>query len=125
ARLDQARFSQLVADLDHDEFAVREKATQELESLGDLVVSALGKALEDRPSLEVRRRIENVLQKWDDPPPLGEKLREVRAIEVLEYIGTLDARKLLAELAQGVDSARLTKDAKAALARSTEQTSGR
>jgi WD40 repeat protein len=125
ARFDPEWFSRLVTDLDHEEFAVREKASRELKSLGELVTPALGKVLESRPSPEVRRRVEDVLQKLDNSVPPGEPLRGVRAIEVLEHIGTPDARKLLAELAEGADGSRLTRDAKAALARSTERSSGR
>jgi hypothetical protein len=44
-------------------------------------------------------------------------LRQLRALEVLERIGTLEARALLAKLAMGGEGAALTEHAKAALAR--------
>jgi RNA polymerase sigma factor (sigma-70 family) len=107
----------LLAGLDRDQFDEREKATHELEELGEQAASTLRKALEDRPSPELRRRAEALLEKLNGPVPPGERLRGVRAVEVLEHIGTPEARKLLADLSDGAAGARLTEDAKAALAR--------
>ena len=45
------------------------------------------------------------------------RLRALRAVEVLEYIGTTEAKKLLMALAQGAAEARLTREAKASLKR--------
>jgi hypothetical protein len=52
-----------------------------------------------------------VQAQWD----AGER-RLSRSVEVLDYPNTLDARKLLTELAGGAPAARLTPEAKAALA---------
>jgi RNA polymerase sigma factor (sigma-70 family) len=119
------RMAQLLAHLDSGEFDEREKATRELEDLAELAVPALNKALEARPSLETRRRAEALLQKLDGPVASGQRLRGVRAIEVLEYIGTPEARKLLMLLAEGADASRVTRDAKAALTRLAERSSSR
>ncbi|HJT78769.1 MAG TPA: WD40 repeat domain-containing protein, partial [Gemmataceae bacterium] len=54
APADPRRLGRLVADLDSDEFAVREKAGDELERLGGLAGPALRQALHGQPSLEVR-----------------------------------------------------------------------
>ncbi len=49
------------------------------------------------------------------PIASGETLRRLRAISVLEKIGTPDARRVLEQLASGLEGARETRDAKAAL----------
>jgi len=46
---------------------------------------------------------------------MGHRLRELRAVEVLEYAANPDARALLADLARGVPEAGVTRAAKAAL----------
>jgi hypothetical protein len=48
------RLARLLADLDSDRFADRDKATRELEKLGRLAEPALRRLLADPPSLEVR-----------------------------------------------------------------------
>ena len=63
------------------------------------------------------RRIEELLKKIEDGAVSGERLREVRALEVLEGLGTPEARKLLEELAKGAADAALTQEAKASLER--------
>jgi WD40 repeat protein len=113
--------AQWVADLGHDEFAERDQATQELEKLDTLAAPALRKALANQPELEARRRIEALLRKLDGPVSSPELLRGLRTIEVLEHIGTPQARQVVAALAEGAPAARLTKDAKAALERLTKR----
>lgn len=115
ARAD-AQVAQLIRDLDGNEFAVRERATEKLAELGDLVKPALRKLLEGNPSLEVRRRIEPLItarERLTSP----EKVRCWRAIELLEHIGTPEARALLAKLATGAPEALLTRTAQGAIAR--------
>src|SRR5262249_55496837 len=114
------RLSRLLSDLDSERFEVREKATQDLEALGELVESAIRQTLEGQPSLEVRRRAEALLQRLEGPVTSPESLRLLRAVEVLEHCGTPDARRLLAALAEGA-ACRPTREAKAALARLTRR----
>jgi WD40 repeat protein len=105
--------TRLIADLDASDFAAREKATAELGRLADLAEPALRIVLVGQPSAEVRRRVERLL---DAPMPPGQ-LQELRAVEVLEAIGTPAARRLLEALARGTEEARLTRDSTAALQR--------
>jgi hypothetical protein len=107
----------LLAGLDSERFEVRKKALAELQKLGDAARPALRKALDSKPSAEVRRQAERLLAEFDGPPSAPEQVRLVRAVEVLEWLGTAGARKQLELLAKGETEARLTREAKAALQR--------
>ncbi len=56
AVLDGARLMKLIADLDDEDFAVREKATKELEQAGDQAEPELRKVLKGKSSAEVIQR---------------------------------------------------------------------
>src|SRR5262249_60090357 len=107
----------LTARLDDDDSAAREAATAELAGLGDVAWLALRKAQQGMTSPEQRQRLAYLLEKLGDPAPSPGRLRDARALEVLEQIGTQEARDVLAALAKGAPSARLTRDARAAPAR--------
>ena len=109
--------ARLVADLDAAEFATREQASRELEEMGELTAGWLRKALETQPSPELRTRVNGLLAKLENGLLTGERLREARAVEVLERISTPDARQLLEKVAAGAPEALLTREAKASLAR--------
>jgi RNA polymerase sigma factor (sigma-70 family) len=89
----QKQVERLLADLDDEAFAVRQKAETELEKMGDAIEPALRKALEGKPPLEVRRRIEKLLEKITAVS--GERLRTLRALEALEQMNTPEARRLI------------------------------
>ncbi len=114
---DPRRVAELITDLDSKKFEVRQKATVELEKHGDLSAGALRQLLERTPSLELRRRAEQILEKLDGPFTSPDRLRAIRGVEVLEHIGTPEAQRVLAELARGMPGTDLTEGAKAALAR--------
>jgi hypothetical protein len=105
-----ARF---LADLDGEDFAARDKAMPELDKLGDSAAADFHKALAGKPSLEVKRRIEQLLEAQGGK----EHVRMVRALEALERIGTREARSLCEKLAGGVAEARVTREAQATLQR--------
>jgi RNA polymerase sigma factor (sigma-70 family) len=109
--------SKVVADLDNDDFGVRERAVKELERLGDLAVPCLSQTLEKNPSPEVRRRIEHLLASIDKSHQSLPHLRLVRAVEILERIGNSAARAVLQKVASGAPEASLTKEVKASLER--------
>jgi WD40 repeat protein len=107
------RIKQLVADLDSAEYAVRQAATKELEQIGLAAEPAMRGALANRPGLEMRRRLEGLLEKLE----LTGRVRVPRAVSVLEQVGTPSARQALEELAKGAPESRLTQEARSSLGR--------
>lgn len=63
------RIRQLIRQLDDDDFEVREQATQELTGIGPAAGPALRSALGAAKSLEVRCRLERVLEKIKNSLP--------------------------------------------------------
>ncbi|MBI2933760.1 MAG: hypothetical protein HYY16_19120 [Planctomycetes bacterium] len=99
---DENRIRRFILDLDHDDIQVRDQAAAELQKLGPTVAPALHRALEQSPSAEVHELAKAILATFDRPP-------FSRAVQVLEQIGTKEARKALKALG--------TPDAQAALKR--------
>jgi hypothetical protein len=60
--------------------------------------------------------VRQILARMSELTPSPERLREVRAVEVLEHIGGNEAEGLLRQLAAAAPAA-LTREAQAALAR--------
>src|SRR5207247_48253 len=103
-----------IADLDSPRFATREQALERLLQLGETAAPVLRHALEKNPSLETRRRLQLLLTRLSQRPLSGEVVRTLRALEVLEHAGA-EGRRLLRDLADGVEEARLTREARASL----------
>jgi WD40 repeat protein len=99
-RVGEEEVRRLVADLDNDVFAVRESASKQLRELGDDAGPALRRALEAGPSAEAKRRLESLVAQLPRGATSPEKLRRLRAAQVLERVGTKEARGILAELAE-------------------------
>ena len=114
---DAKQLRRWLADLDADQFEVREKAQTALEELGEPAEPALREALANKPTPEVRRRVQAVLDGLRGPVTRPEALRSLRALAALESIATPAARQLLKELAAGSPEARLTREAKSSLER--------
>jgi hypothetical protein len=68
-----------------------------------------------RLRLEVLRRLERLLDALDRPTP--EEILHTRCVEILERIGSAEAKKLLRRLADGDPLQVLTREARAALSR--------
>jgi WD40 repeat protein len=117
--VDDRVLRQLIADLDSEAFAVCQQASARLQVLGERAAPSLREALERKPSLEARRRIEALLARLPDPIENPEVRRAVRAIAVLEAIGTPEARAVLKTLAGGAVAARQTQEARKALDRAS------
>jgi hypothetical protein len=121
APTDLQLLARLIADLGGASFDAREKATTELEKLGELALPKLRQAMAESPSAEVRQRAEKLFEKLRGLVPAGEALRGLRAVQTLEYIATPEAKQQLESLAKGAPEARLTQEAKASLERLNRQ----
>src|SRR5262249_48968528 len=100
------RLQQLLADLEGELFAVREKAAQSLTERGELAEPDLRKLLESKPPLETRQRVEKLLEKVTTyQVPSADALRAWRAVEVLERIATPEARQILEKVGKGAPGA--------------------
>ena len=83
----------LLADLNSDQFAVRSKAHEQLAKFGDTVEGQLRKVLAGQARLELRQRVQKLLEGIEQ-----QRLHLRRGIEVLEAMNTLAARQLLEAL---------------------------
>jgi hypothetical protein len=117
ARMAVGDIARQIAELDSDDFAVREAASRWLAARGESVKDDLERALGSRPSLEVRSRIDRLLGRLKSPEFARLTLRESRAVEVLEQLASPEAVRLLRRLSRGGTNARLTREASAALGR--------
>jgi WD40 repeat protein len=111
--------AKLLRELDSDQFANRDRADKALEKMGEAVEGALREALDRNPTLEVRLRLERILNQDKEGK---EVIRRLRATETVEHIGTSQARELLGSIAKGTPNPRVAKAAAAARRRITTQT---
>jgi RNA polymerase sigma factor (sigma-70 family) len=112
-----AEMARLIGELDSPKFATRDQATRRLRELGMGAAPALRKALQGA-SPEMERGINQLLDALGDSknlPVTGETLRAVRAVAILERIGTARAKALLQEWAESPHALRLTIEARLAL----------
>jgi hypothetical protein len=114
---DPAAVADLLAGLDAKRFAAREAATRGLAKLGNLAEPAMRKALADKPSAEAARRLRKLLAALQPYPTDQDGIRDLRALQVLELIGSPAAVAALDKLARGAPGSPLTRDAGSALSR--------
>jgi WD40 repeat protein len=110
----------LIADLDSDTFAVREKASRELARMGKSIEPALRRALRNKPSPEQRRRVQTLLDAVAPPPPppqqrerytlTADQHRLIHIAVVLDRIGTDESRDLLHYLVDSTELKALLND---------------
>jgi WD40 repeat protein len=104
----------LLRRLDGPRFADREKALKELTEIADLIRPRL-EAARKGATAEAGRRLDEILKAADKWTP--DRLRYLRACEVLEGIGTTDAQQVLRTWASGPAGAVLTTEATQSLDR--------
>jgi hypothetical protein len=114
--VEEAVFAQRIAALASADFKLRDSATKALAELGDVAGPALRHALAKPANLEMQRRLENLVKALRRDRTAAE-LQQLRAVAVLELIGSAASKRVLQDLASGAPGSRLTQEAKAALAR--------
>jgi hypothetical protein len=119
---EQARIRRWIAELDHDEFRVREAARRSLLKTGLRGAASLTDTSRKRLGAEGEQRVRLILEELEaqgmrapESGLFGEPLRLVRGVRVLETIGGKEARAVLEEAAKGRAELALTKEAKLAL----------
>jgi WD domain, G-beta repeat len=117
APIDVKQVDQWLHELDSSNFKTRALAMGQLEKLGELAIPALQKTLATKASPETRRRLEPLLQELLGRNFTPDQIRVVRAVEVLERVGTDEAKQLLEYLAQGAPGSLTTRQARTALDR--------
>jgi hypothetical protein len=108
-----AEFSNLLRQLDDDGFEVREKATAELEAVGERVEAQLRRSLNLPLSAEAERRVRAVLERLrvaKQPPEC------VNTLAYLRNLTTPEAQEILEVLAAGTADTWLRKEAAKILA---------
>jgi len=106
---DAAMMRKSIGDLGNGAFAVRDAATKQLKALGEQAEPSMRAALKGDVPLETRRRLSQFLD--DTPGP--DLLRSIRAVAVLERIGSVEAVGVLEALAKGAPGVRTTEEAAA------------
>lgn len=104
----------LIKQLGAATFSLREKAAREIEMYGDAAVPKLKNALTTTPVLEIRQRLQILLNRIEETKP-PEYKRLDRSLQVLSLIGNDDARALVERLARGAEGAWLTNAAREVL----------
>jgi len=108
---------QRLIDLDDTVPARREAATKDLAAVAHRFAPLLQARLEGSAPGEVRNRLSFILKKMAEEPTPMELVRDLRGVGLAEQIGSPDALALLRKLAAGADKARVTEEARAAVAR--------
>lgn len=112
------RVTKLIADLDSDEFEVRESASDELARLGESIAPALRQALTTDVSYEVRSRITRLLKSLKEQTALSpDFVRVFEALELLEQLATPEARTALAMLSKESLESRVLREVRGAVER--------
>jgi WD40 repeat protein len=108
--------AELIRQLDNDDFAVRRGASHQLEELEEFALAPLDAASRDSGHPERAKHATDLVQNLQSGL-LPTRLAASRAIEVLERIGSSDARKILQFLAQADPVLRTTQEARDSLKR--------
>jgi hypothetical protein len=111
------RVKALLTDLDDDEARKREQAMEALQGLAAEFEPLLAEVSKKHEPGEVRNRVRFILGRLREAAVPAPLLIRMRAVMVLEQIGTKEAQKILTRIAAGPAGARLTEEARHSLER--------
>jgi len=95
-KADRQGLRQLMGELDHEQYSVRSRASEQLRMMGRSAAPTLRAALYKTESLEARLRLEALVRESESlAPATPARRRVIRAACVLERIGTKQAAVLL------------------------------
>lgn len=106
-----------IAGLDSEQFSEREQSSRDLGKFGALAEPALRKAYEKKPPPEMRRRLKSLLDALKNGEVSPDQRQAARVTEILEALGTAEARELLRKSAGGSSGPWYAAESKAALRR--------
>lgn len=115
----QPRIRTLIEQMNDDAFRVRRDAELELLRIGQPALPALvdaAKSSSANLAMRSRKLIEAIKANFPTPPV--ERMRALRGVEILERLGTADARATLRELAIHAKDSEIRRDANEAAERS-------
>jgi WD40 repeat protein len=115
--VDRQRITMLLAELTHDQVTRRDKAQQDLETVGALCEPMVKAAQAKATTMDLRRRLEKLLAKAQGADPSPETLLALRLLEALELANTTEARQVMESLTREVPPTRITEEAKGSLMR--------
>lgn len=116
-RMDGDVMSRLIGELNSETYEVRRAALRRLELLGEAAEAGLRKyAGNSELSAEQQRSIDKLLSRID-----SDKIRQMRAVAVLERMPAMGGMDFLRELASGAEGAVLTESAAGSLKRLTSR----
>lgn len=110
----------LIAKLNDDDFATRERVSKQLVAEGRDILPLLQERWKNSQLPEQRRRLEEIMGHITSGPSTPEEWRILRAVQALEMGGSAEGRKLLQEWTTGRKGALLTEQARDAVARMTK-----
>jgi WD40 repeat protein len=116
-KVDMTKIAKWVADLDAGKFALREVATKELMSAGEMAIVPLENVLKNPPSEEAALRAKMVLKQIARPVLTPERLRALEVIELLEAMRTAQAVAVLQEIGRDSQITQIRTEAEHALKR--------
>ena len=106
----------LIVELDHNRYAIRERAMRDLIGMGRDALPTILEALKNDPSPEVRQRLDRIVERIEQSSQ-AISVSQARALECLERIGTPNARQTLEMLAGRGSHSAIAHEARLALMR--------